>query len=120
MNIGNLYNKYKNWVVILLFGMFCFKSCQSCSNKRQLAFNNIKHNKQLEQYSNEIDSLNIIILKKDNELIMKNDSINLLQSKIDMLIENNETLKNNNRHYQQTNKTLIQTNKEIINKENDI
>ena len=108
--LKTIYEKYKNWIVVILIGLFCFKSCQSCSRSRQLEFNNIKHIEIIEKYNDDIDSLN-----KTIQII--NDSLNLYKVTNEILKDNIDMLKFTNKHYQQTNKTLIQTNKEILNKE---
>lgn len=109
------YNKYKNYIVVVLLAALCFKSCQSCMRNRTILYNDIKYHKI-------VDSLKNVIESKDMEidsLIYDNNAykITILNNAIDQYKASNETLKEANKHYMNTNKILVNTNKQIINKE---
>ena len=124
-----IYQKYKDWFVIGLFGLFCLKSCQSCSKSRTIEFTDHKHSIEVEALKQEnamiIDSLKNYIdtldykvnnLRNENQLHLS--QINALESTIELYKEENKDLKDNNKHYRNANRVLVNTNNQIINKEN--
>ena len=110
MNIKELYKKYINWIVIILFCLWGLKSCQSCSRLRQLDYNSTR-------YENIIDSLNYKIVQLTNLTRSQNDSLSIYKIQLDNLNEKNQMLNDVNKHFQNTNKVLINTNKNLSNKE---
>lgn len=110
MNIKELYKKYINWVVIILFCLWGLKSCQSCSRQRQLDYN-------VSKYENVIDSLNYEIDKLYDSVKIQKDSLSIYKIQLDNMNEKNQILNNVNKHFQNTNKVLINTNKNLSNKE---
>ena len=113
-----IYQRYKDWFVIGLFCLFCFKSCQSCSRNRMIEFSNAKHVSIIDSMKNDIitinhqnDSLNNIIQLQQMEILSKDA---LIQSNNTMI----ETYKEETKHYRNTNRVLINTNNQIINKDN--
>jgi hypothetical protein len=114
-----IYQKYKDWFVMGLLALLCFKSCQSCSRSRTIEFNNKKH-------IEVVDSLKKDIIVLDGQLTdIKNDTtlylskINSLESTIEMYKEENRGLKDDNKHYRNTNRVLVNTNNQIINKDKE-
>lgn len=124
-----IYQKYKDWFVVGLLMLFCFKSCQSCSKSRTIEFND-KKNIELINSINTKNSIIVDSLKQD--IYILNDSIDhmntdiqiylskiqSLEGTIDIYKDENQNLKANNKHYRNTNQVLVNTNKQIINKEN--
>lgn len=106
MSFKEFYNKYVNWVVIILICLVMVKGCQSCSGKRQIEFNEIK----TEQIS---DSLNITIDSLNRQIDSLNKVISLKDKDIEYLKATNETLEASNKYYRNTNNTLINTNKKL-------
>ena len=117
-----IYQKYKDWFVIGLFGLFCLKSCQSCSRSRTIEFADHKHSIEIETLKQEnamiIDSLENHINSLYNENQLYISQINALESTIELYKEENKDLKDNNKHYRNANRVLVNTNNQIINKEN--
>ena len=124
-----IYQKYKDWFVIGLFGLFCLKSCQSCSKSRTIEFADRNHSILVEELKqkdaliidsleNRIDTLDFKInsLYTENQLYIS--QINALESTIELYKEENRDLKDNNKHYRNTNRVLVNTNNQIINKDN--
>lgn len=106
MSFKEFYNKYVNWVVIILICLVMVKGCQSCSGRRQVEFNEIK----IEQIS---DSLNITIDSLNRQIDSLNKVISLKDKDIEYLNAANETLEASNKYYRNTNNTLINTNKKL-------
>lgn len=106
MSFKEFYNKYVNWVVIILICLVMVKGCQSCSGRRQIEFNEIK----TEQIS---DSLNITIYSLNRQIDSLNKVISLKDKDIEYLRTTNETLEASNKYYRNTNNTLINTNKRL-------
>lgn len=124
-----IYQKYKDWFVIVLFGLFCLKSCQSCSRSRTIEFADHKHSIEIENLKqenamiidsleNHIDTLDYRVNSLYNENQLYISQINALESTIELYKEENKDLKDNNKHYRNTNRVLVNTNNQIINKEN--
>jgi FtsZ-binding cell division protein ZapB len=105
-----LYKKYINWIVVILFCLWGLKSCQTCSKQRQLDYNSVKYEKTIDSLNYEIHTLNDLIKSQK-------DSLSIYQIQIDNLNEKNQILNNVNKHFQNTNKVLINTNKNLSNKE---
>lgn len=106
MSFKEFYNKYINWIVIVLICLVMVKGCQSCTGKRQVEFNEIK----TEQMS---DSLNITIDSLNRQIDSLNKVISLKDKDIEHLKATNETLEASNKYYRSTNNTLINTNKKL-------
>ena len=106
------YEKYKNWVVVSLFILLCFKGCQSCSRSRVIEWNkNI--------YESNIDSLTNVIDLKSDSLQMFADSIHMYKFMMDRVERDNKWLIEANRQIQRNNTTLINTNNQIVNKDKE-
>lgn len=112
MNLKKFYNKYINWIVIVLVCLVMIKGCQSCVGRRQVEFNEIK----TEQLS---DSLNITINSLNHQIDSLNKVISLKDKDIEYLKATNENLETSNKYYRNTNNTLINTNKKLT-EQNDI
>ena len=106
MSFKEFYNKYVNWIVIVLICLAMIKGCQSCTRKRQVRFNEIK----TEQMSN---SLNITIDSLNRQIDSLNKVISLKDKDIEYLKATNESLETSNKYYRNTNNTLINTNKKL-------
>jgi len=106
MSFKEFYNKYINWIVIVLICLVMVKGCQSCTGRRQVEFNEIK----TEQMS---DSLNITIDSLNRQIDSLNKVISLKDKDIEHLKATNETLEASNKYYRNTNNTLINTNKKL-------
>lgn len=113
-----IYQKYKDWFVIVLFGLFCLKSCQSCSRSRAIEFADRRHAMIIDSLENHIDTLNFKANRLYNENQLHISQINALESTIELYKEENKDLKDTNKHYRNTNRVLVNTNNQIINKEN--
>ena len=61
MSFKEFYNKYVNWIVIVLICLVMIKGCQSCTRKRQVRFNEIKTEQMSNSLNIAIDSLNVQI-----------------------------------------------------------
>lgn len=92
------YNKYKNVIVIVLFILLLFKSCQSCGRANQNEWIAM-------QYEHQLDSIDSILTcyKIDNDAML--DTIMLYKSALgyselekNILKKNNETLIKSNRY----------------------
>ena len=112
------YQKYKDWVVIGLLGLFLFKSCQSCSRSRFIDFNEKKHLAVVDSLCNHINILDDSIddLHSDEQLYIK--EIQSLNQLIEQYKTTNRSLMDDNSHYRNANRVLVNTNNQIINKDN--
>ena len=121
MKLKEFYNKYINWIVVVLFVLLMFKSCQSCSRDRANEYNTTLHNQAetvlVDSLSGKdyiIDSLTRVIKDKDKD-------INNIKAKADSEIANKDaqiaSLKGEVKHLRSTNSTLININKGLSNKE---
>ena len=113
MTLKEIYTKYTKWIVIVLLCLLTFKSCQSCSRNRTMQFNDI-------QYTEQIDSLNVVIdsLEMRNDLL--SDSINHYKLEVKSLNKLIDKYEKDNNHYKSMNKSLINTNKELsLNKQQE-
>ena len=110
MSIKTFYKKHVNRIIVVIFILFLFKSCQSCSRKRQLEYTSY-------QTEQKIDSLNGVIDSCKYVISHQQDSINRYKFEISVIQDNNDMLKGMNKHFQNANKTLIDTNKKLTNKE---
>ena len=99
----NLYQKYINWIVILLVVLCSFKTCQSCSRSRQLEYLQSIQIETMESYK---DTLNIY-----------KDSLKLKQIEVTYLNDKIKSLKGSNAYLRNTNKGLIKVNEKLSNKE---
>lgn len=127
MKLKELYNKYRDWVVVILLLLFAFKGCQSCSRGRMIEYNQNQHEQSKVELVGSIDSLNNIIQIKNHQIDSLNiskkqyiDSLNTVivnkDFQIDILNNELKDLKESVRHYRSTNATLINTNRELSNK----
>lgn len=112
MNIKEVYHKYIHWIVILLFVLLSFKSCQSCSRDRALKYQTV-------QYQQNIDSLSTQIVEKIDTIYILKDSIKMYRYKLGIVEDNNRALKESNRHYRSTNSRLVDANKNLSNKKEE-
>ena len=99
MNFKEFYNKYVNWIVIVLICLVMIKECQSCARGRRVEFNKIRTEQISDSLNMTIDSLNKIISLKDKD--------------IEYLKATNKNLETSNKYYRNTNSTLINTNKKL-------
>lgn len=113
-----LYQRYKDWFVICLLMLFCFKSCQSCSKSRIIEFNDRKNIEVVDSLKRDISILNSSIDSMSTDIQLHLSKIQSLERTIDIYKEENQELKNNNNHYRNANRVLVNTNNQIINKEN--
>ena len=104
--IKRFYQKYINYIVVLLFACLMLKNCQSCNRKNELEWNKTTYNAKIDSLNNEI-----------NDLLIQNDrlkdTINILQLKCGAIDRENNILRDNNKKYQENTKNLI---KKINNK----
>ena len=106
----NLYQKYINWIVIILIVLCSFKTCQSCSRSRQLDYIQSNTSETIGYY---IDTLNVY---KDS-LNMYKDSLRVKTIEVYYLNDKIKTLKGSNAYLRNTNKGLIKVNEKLSNKE---
>lgn len=106
MNFKEFYNKYVNWIVIVLICLVMIKGCQSCVRGRRVEFNKIR----TEQIS---DSLNMTIDSLNVQIDSLNKIISLKDKDIEYLKATNKNLETSNKYYKNTNSTLINTNKKL-------
>ena len=106
MNFKEFYNKYINWIVLILICLVMIKGCQNCSGRRHIEFNEIKTVQITDSLNTTIDSLN----KRIDSL---NKTISLKDKDIEYLKSTNENLKISNKYYRNTNNVLISTNKKL-------
>ena len=113
-----IYQKYKDWFVVGLLLLFCFKSCQSCSKSRIIEFNDRKNVEVVDSLKRDISILNSSIDSMSTDIQLYLSKIQSLEGTIDIYKDENQNLKADNKHYRNTNHVLVNTNKQIINKEN--
>ena len=113
MNFKEFYNKYINWIVVVLICLVMLKGCQSCTKERRLEFNEIRTEQIVDSLNNEISSLYKQIDSLNNDIALKNKDINHLKS-------TNDNLSTANKHYRVTNNTLVNTNKKLTEKNDTI
>jgi uncharacterized protein YllA (UPF0747 family) len=111
------YNRYKDYIVIVLIGLCMFKTCQSCSRERYNTYNELK-------YTNIIDSLNNQLVNTqskadslEGDIRMYEGEIQMMKDMISQYKDANKMLRDDNIHYRNANKVLVNTNKQIINKD---
>lgn len=114
-----IYNKYKDWFVIGLVMLFCFKSCQSCSRSRVIEFNNKNHTEMIDSLKQDISILNDSVDNMNANIQLHLSKIQSLERTIDIYKEENKGLKDDNKHYRNTNRVLVNTNNQIINKDKE-
>ena len=51
------YNKYVNWIVIILFIMVCAKSCRSCALESRSTWDNVKRTEYVDSLTYRYDSI---------------------------------------------------------------
>lgn len=97
-----IYKKYVNWIVAILFILFCGKSCQSCNDKRRSDWN--IHNYELIIDSIENDKTTLELNNRELK-----DSIKFYMFKLEE--KNNEIieLKSNMKYIKNINNNLIET-----------
>ena len=103
------YKKYVNYIVISLFVLLGFKSCQSCSRQRSSEWQAI-------QYEAKIDTLDRLLQDSYRTIEVLTDSIDMYKFRMDLVESNNKQLLESNRNIQRNNTTLINANNHIINK----
>lgn len=96
----NFIKKHQILLLCALFVLFLGKSCQSCSRGRQIKFNAIEH-------TQTVDSLQSVIVAKDKQLVLAEDSIKLLNAELKSLQKINGIVTSSLEHTQQTNKSLV-------------
>ena len=106
------YKKYVNYIVIALFILFGFKSCQSCSRQRASEW-------QATQYEAKIDALDMLLQDSRRNIDALNDSLNMYKFKMGIIEQDNKRLSESNPRIQRNNTTLINTNNQIINKDKE-
>ena len=96
MDIKYIYKKYINWIVILLFTLYSFKTCQSCSRSRQLEYIQSTTTENIGYYIDTLtiykDSLNMY----RDSLRVKTIEVYYLNDKITILKGSNTCLRNTN------------------------
>ena len=110
MSIKTVYKKNVGRIVVIVLILFLFKSCQSCSRKRQLDYVTYQTEQKIDSLTGIIDSCKYVISHQQ-------DSINRYKFEVSVMQDNNDMLKGMNKHFQNANKTLIDTNKKLTNKE---
>ena len=113
MNIREFYNRYINWIVVVLVCLVMIKGCKSCTIEREMIYNNIK----TEQI---IDSLSSTIISLNNEIDSLNNVIDLNNKDIEYLKVSNNTLGQANKYYRDANNTLVNTNRKLTEQKDTI
>lgn len=106
------YKKYVNYIVITLFVLLSFKSCQSCSRQRSAEW-------QYAKYETQIDTLDMLLQDSRRTIDVLTDSINMYKFKMGIIEQDNKRLSESNQRIQRNNTTLINTNNQIINKDKE-
>ena len=116
MKVKELYNKYINWIVVILLLLFTLKGCQSCSRNRVIEYNQNQYEQSESVLNDYIDSMEMVIQCQNYRI----DSLNtvIVNKDFQLNILNNELgeLKESVKHYRNTNTTLVNTNRELTNK----
>ena len=102
----NFIKKYSVFIIVGLFFLLMFKSCQSCSRANNLDFERAKTTEL-------VDSLNGVLKTQQ-------DSIGLLNNEIMMLKEKNQSLDRINKTIEGSNEQLVKSNNNLINSINNI
>ena len=105
------YKKYVNYIVGLLFALWCGSSCKRCSLERQLDWKDYNCEIVLDSLKNTNDILNRRIDSLNNE-------ITVYKYKVIHLEELEQSLKENNKYLRTSNNQLIK-NAISSNKENN-
>ena len=108
------YNKYVNWIVIILLILFGLKSCQSCQRGRQIKFYKQSSELVVDSLKDDIRYVDKYSDSLKNEIRVYKSEIKARENEIKTLKEENTLLRESNNHYKQVNKKLIDN----INKEN--
>ena len=95
-----LYKKYVNYIVGILFALWCGSSCKRCSLERQLDWKDYNCEIVLDSLKDENGILNKKIDSLNNEII-------LYKYKVIHLEEAEKSLKENNKYLRSSNKELI-------------
>lgn len=95
-----LYKKYINWIVCILFTLWCGSSCKRCSLERRIDWNESKYEISLDSLKSTNVSLNEKIDSLNNELI-------LYKYKVVHLENAEKSLKESNKYLRSSNKELI-------------
>lgn len=105
--LKTFYDRYVNWIVIILAVLLGLKSCQSCSRSRQIQY-------QQQQGVLVSDSLNHDLDVYDRKIDSLKHELKLQKEQSTQLKRENDLLRETNNYYKQSNKKLIDN----INKEN--
>lgn len=103
----NWYKKYVNYIVGILLGMLCAKSCNMNRTERWYK-SEISKNEYI------IDSLTQNIRILNDSVYIYNINTESLVNRIGELQDQIQDLKTTNKHFQRTQNTLIATNKSLI------
>lgn len=106
------YKKYVNYIVITLFVLLGFKSCQSCSRQRRAEW-------QYAKYEARIDTLDMLLQDSYGTIGILTDSLSMYKFKMGIIERDNKRLSESNQRIQRNNTTLINTNNQIINKDKE-
>lgn len=105
----NFYKKHVNKIVIILFALLVFKSCNSCTSNRRNEYT-------ANQYEMIIDSLRTDIESLESYVKNLKDTININAYKIHTLQERERELIENNSHLNIVNRELVKTTKNLSDK----
>lgn len=105
--------KYSLVIIIALGFLLLCKSCQSCSRARQLEFEEIR-------YEQQVDSLKKIIHGDREMFVALKDSIRQYKIKLDATNEINQTIKDQNDRLIKSNDDLSKSNNNLTNTINNI
>lgn len=113
MKIKEFYNKYINWIVIILVCFIILKGCQSCSMDRRFEYKTNQTEQIIDSLNNHIDSLNDVINLMNKDIEYLNASNNTLN-------QANKNLTDANKHYRDANNVLVNTNKQLTEQKDTI
>lgn len=92
------YKKYKNVIVIILFTLLLFKSCQSCSRANQNEWMAMQYEHQLDSIDSVLTCYKINNDAMQDTITLYKSALNHVELEKDMLKKNNETLIKSNRY----------------------
>ena len=92
------YKKYKNTIVIVLFTLLLFKSCQSCSRANQNEWITIQYKHQLDSIDSMLTCYKVDIDAMSDTIMLYKSALNHAELEKSMLKKNNETLIKSNRY----------------------
>ena len=91
---------HTTWIIIILFLLFAFKSCQSCSRKNTASFNEIR-------YEAVCDSLK-------SEIVRRDSTINELVKHRDVAIAERDAARRNNDDLREANSGMSKRENELV------